>query len=438
MMRTVTSTGFALAPRRALAAAVAAVAFALAMVSCGGGGVGSGGTGAPETNFGLGSYGSGTVTGFGSLVVDGIVYDDTQVPVTVEAQPNVLTSSTAKLGHFIELEFNDDSGREVIRAIHIEAAAVGRIDAVDAAEHSLTVLGQTIVENTSADAGPITFYSGLAGLSALRVGDTVEVYGVHQWNERSDRYEIVATRIERLPAPVAVHRLSGVVQSESASGSVRRFRLGGLQITHGESSTLPAGVLPREGDVVIVWSDRPVISGSLAASAVRVVARTLQAPGKDARLAGTASRHDASGRRFDLAGVVVRYGDAKFSGGNASAIANGVYVVVEGAYAADGALDARRVKIRKRGAPDEVEVELTGRIESFVSTGDFIVRNTRVDAQGVSRLQGCGDDDDDDDDDDDNGNRATLRNGLHVRIEGQVQSGANGSVVRANSVRCVN
>jgi Domain of unknown function (DUF5666) len=421
-------------------AAIASIVVALALSSCGGGGVGSGGTGSPQTSLGGGSYGSGTVTGFGSLIVDGVAYADAQVPVTIESQPGVQATATAKLGQFAELEFAEPtSGTEVLRAIRIEAAAVGRIDTLDTAGRVLTVLGQTILENSSADAGPVTFYFGVAGLHALRVGDAVEVHGVPRWNAAADRYEVLATRIEKLPADPPVQRLAGVVQNESASGTLRTFRLGGMQITYSASSTLPAGSTLRNGDHVLVWSDRPS-SATLAASAVRVVARSLAAAGKDARLGGTVSRLDEVSQRFDLTGVVVRYGNAMITtDGKRSTLANGAYVVVEGTLAADGALDAKHVKIRKRDDDgdgdddddddeddddkDDLDVKLTGPIENFVSVVSFSVRGTPVDALGA-RLQRCG--------------SALLRNGLNVRVEGQVQTAASGSVVKAESVRCLN
>jgi len=405
------------------AIAAATCVLSLAISSCGGGGVGSGGTGSPESTFGDGSFSSGTVTGFGSVVVDGIAYDDTRTTVTVEASPNVLTPAMAGLGQFAELEFEASSAQEAIRSIRIEAAAVGRVDSVDAAGHVLTVLGQTVVENTSSDAGPVTFYFGAAGLSSLNAGDAVEVHGVPRWNDRSGRYELLAARIDKLPSAPTMQRMGGVVQNESAGSTGRTFRLGALQIVYG--ATLPAGSTLRDGDRVIVWSDQPVSAGSLRANAVRVVPRSLPAAGKDARLGGTVSRLDTASQRFDLAGVEVRYGNAKVTpNGNGFSLENGVYVLVEGAYAAESGIDAKHIKIRKRGAPDYVEVELTGPIQGFIDVGNFSVRGTPVDALGVKPLQACG--------------NASLHEALNVRIEGHVQAGAAGSVVKAESVRCVN
>jgi hypothetical protein len=425
-MSTTTTTRRGVRWKQVLAMAGTTLVLSLLMSSCGGGGgVGSGGTGSPATNLGDGSFSGGTVTGFGSLVVDGIAYDDTQVPVMVEAQPNVLTPATAKLGHYTELEFGGAAGQEAVRTIRIEAAAVGRIDAVDAAGHSLTTLGQTIVENTSADAGPITFYSGVAGLSALRAGDAVEIHGVPRWSARSGRYEVLAARIEKLQSNLPTQRLAGVVQNESAGGRGRTFRLGEMQIDYSPLSTLPAGSVLRDGDRVVVWFDRPTSAGSLEAGAVRVVARSLPAAGKDARLSGTLSRLDNASQRFDLAGVEVRYTSANVTpSGKGFALEDGAYVVVDGAYAIDGSLEAKHVKIRKRGALDYVEVDLTGSIEAFLDVSSFLVRGTPVDALGALALRGCG--------------NASLRNGLNVRIEGNVQAGAAGSLVKAETVRCVN
>ena len=137
-------------------------------------------------------------------------------------------------------------------------------------------------------------------------------------------------------------------KSEIVAGTARSFRLGELQISYSPAGTLPAGVLPRNGDRVVVWSDRPLAAGTLAASAVRVVGRGLPAAGKNARLSGTVGRLDNVNQRFDLAGVDVRYAGAKVTPNGK--VDNGVYAVVDGAYSADGGLDAKHVKIRKRGA----------------------------------------------------------------------------------------
>ena len=403
--------------KQGLAAALTALC-ALVAASCGG--VGSGGTG--DAVHGLSA---GTTTGFGSVVVDGLAYADTQVSAMVEAQPNVLTPVTARLGQFTEIEFESGAEQDSARAIRIDAAAVGQVEAVDVAGRAFTVLGQAVVENAVPDAGPVTFYSGTAGLEALVAGDAVEVHGVPRWNALSARYEVLATRIEKLPSLPSMRRLAGVVQN-SVGGTGPGFMLGEMQISYTASSTLPFGAVPRDGDRVIVWSDQPASAGGLVATAVRVVARSQPSMETAARLGGTVSRLDSgTSKRFDVAGVAVRYADAVVTPqGPGFALADGEYVLVDGTLATDGVLDARLVRIRKRGAPNYVEVELTGPIENFVDAASFTVRGTPVDAQGVSELQGCG--------------NSALRDGLTVRVEGRVEARATGSVVEADVVRCVN
>ena len=73
-----------------------ALALGLSMAACGGddGGVGSGGTG---------SFASGTITGFGSIIVNGVRYDDSEARV-VDAAGKVGSSRDLQLGMVVEVD----------------------------------------------------------------------------------------------------------------------------------------------------------------------------------------------------------------------------------------------------------------------------------------------------------------------------------------------
>ena len=106
--------------RTTLAGVSLALLAALSACNGGGGsdttstaGVGSGGTG----------YASGTVTGFGSVVVDGVTIDDRSASVDVEVSPGVSGDSDVLLGQRVEVETDKDG---LAKHIHIMAEVMGR------------------------------------------------------------------------------------------------------------------------------------------------------------------------------------------------------------------------------------------------------------------------------------------------------------------------
>lgn len=185
------------------------------LVACGGGGdaggadqtagVGSGGTG---------SFSSGTITEFGSIVVNGIHFDQTKAEVK-DADGLLHPYSDLKLGMSVQLDASSitvEAGKQAAKALFITYSPdlLGPIDAVGT--DSLTVMGQTvrILKRTHLDES----LSG--GLSDLKAGDVIEVYGFH--DAGSDTF--VATRVAR-PDPVKVidhYVVRGVIRDLTPTG----------------------------------------------------------------------------------------------------------------------------------------------------------------------------------------------------------------------------
>lgn len=174
------------------------------LAACGGGsdtsaGVGSGGTG---------SYSGGPITGFGSIVVNGIHFDQTAAVVT-DADNQPRTATELKLGMVVQLHgspVTTQVGRQVATAavIQLSSELLGPVDAIGGS--SLTVMGQTVLVNSG------TYFAAdlPSGLASLVVSDVVEVYGFH--NAANDSY--VATRIEkRDPQLVQHYVVKGVIKN---------------------------------------------------------------------------------------------------------------------------------------------------------------------------------------------------------------------------------
>lgn len=194
---------------RACITLCASILLATSLAGCGGGGdnsnagVGSGGTG---------SFSDGRITSFGSIVVNGIHFDQTAA-VVVDADQQVRTTAELKLGMVVQLKgspVTTQGGRQVASAslIQLSSELLGPVDAKGTG--SLTVMGQTVL----VDSG--TYFSDdlPLGLTSLVVADLVEVYGFH--DAANDTY--VATRIEkRDPLLVQHYVVKGVLKNLNLS-----------------------------------------------------------------------------------------------------------------------------------------------------------------------------------------------------------------------------
>jgi hypothetical protein len=371
--------------------------------SCGGDGIGSGGTGAPVSH----ASGTGTVTGFGSLVLDGLSYDDREAAVVAEVAPGASANAGVSLGDSVEVEFSSEGA---ISTIVVDPRLLGPVDAFVA--DGFSALGHEVRVNVDANAGPVTqFEPPLAGLASLAAGDVVAVHGIVRGGNGDER--IQATRIERLDAAPAEGRIVGRLRNLRATGTSRNFTLGALDVDFGGAALAPAGVTLADGQSVRVFGNSaPGVPARFVATLVRVYQRTSEG-GLEGQVGGVVDDLDAG--TFSVNGVRVEVGGALVTPASRT-LADGAYVQVRGTFrSADGVLQASRIKIRNRA--DEPEVELAGNaFEVDAAARTASVRGTRV-STAAARLQGCA---------------GGLVEGRYVEVSGAL---APAGVV-ADSVRC--
>lgn len=384
----------------------AALVAAAAMPGCGGGGGGG------DTTAGVGSGGTGlsvgTVTGFGSVIVDGVTIDDRNAKVQAEVAPGQFGDADAAIGQQVEIETNDDGSAKTIR---IAAQVIGPIQAVDTTAARLTVAGQAVAINSDANLGPVTLFEGYTVLADIKVGDLVEVHGIDKVDAATGVHIIQATRIEKRTAPLAFIRISGTIGT--LDSTAKTFTVGSLTVGYGSATLVPASRQLAVGQRVVVFG--PSLSGNtLTAQLVRIAEP--KAKGTSARVGGVVTNLVPATLTFVVNGVTVDASKAVIVPANRT-LANEAYVRVKGTIGDNGVLIASQVEIRKKADSDFVnEVSLKGTITDFVSLASFKVRGAPVDASHAT-LEGCS-----------NG----LSAGLFVAVEGNV----TGQVVTATKVKC--
>ena len=312
----------------------------------GGGGVGEGGTG---------SFSSGPISGFGSVIVNGIRFDDSSAGV-IDDEGRTRLRDELRLGMVVAIESTRiaDSGSgpsATARSIRIGSEVVGMVTAVDVANSTFSVFGQTVrvvVDRT-------VFDERLAGGLAALVPNTtvVEVYG---FLDRASGV-FVATRVEpRLVTNFA--KLRAVLDAVDSTS----ITIGG-QVISTVGVTLPPGLAP--GVIVRVIAQR-MGAGWVA---IRVEAAALRSEDRDdARVEGRITTLTST-RSFVVDGLAVDATSATFPDGEAGIVV-GARVEVEGAVVA-GTLVATRVKLED----DAQEFELHGTVSTLNSAArTFVLR----------------------------------------------------------------
>jgi hypothetical protein len=320
---------------------LAAIAALLTLTACGGG---SGGGTTPGGGDDGGSGGidgrgtavvsQGSITGFGSIIVNGVEYETTGTEFEIDG--DVGTESELEIGDVVLIagEINDDGTTGTATTVTFDDVVEGPVTAKDAGLLQLTVLGQTVQvvdgETLFDDTPPITFAS-------IDVGDVIEVSGF-----RLADGTISATRIEGKPAG-GEWEVTGVVSNLSGM----MFDIEGLTVDFSAAilDNFP-GAGPENGQPVEAKGMSLGANGELLATKVEYKGNVLGgAAGAYVELEGYITRF-ASVSDFDVSGLPVNAGSATFEGGTSADLNLNLKVEVEGNINSNGVLVAEKVEIK--------------------------------------------------------------------------------------------
>jgi hypothetical protein len=377
--------------RLALAAGTSFCATAL-LVACGGGGD-AGTTPTTSTPAAAVSYSQGAITGFGSVFVGGVRFDDTSATVS-DDDGNASSSSALKLGMMVQVDAGTvdlSASSAVAAAIRWGSEVVGPVGAIDTAASTVQVLGQTVLVTTST-----VFDTTLAGgLSALTAGAVVEVHGILD----TANSRIVATRIEPKTGATA-YKIRGAIAGLDATA--KTFTINGQLISYAGLATtaVPAGL--ANGQIVRVRLQTTQVSGAWVATALRGGLRVPDS-NRDAEVEGAITVF-TSATDFEISGLKVNAASATFPDGQAGVVL-GARVEVHGTVT-NGVLVATKVEIESRRTPEQRPLELRGNMSNLNTTDKtFALRGMTVWYGGTTLTYV-------------NGTEATLANNARVEIKG--------------------
>lgn len=321
----------------------------IALVACGGGGnsvAGIDGSGNPGR---VGIAARGTITGFGSVIVNGVTYDTSNATFDIDgiagAESDLAVGQVVTIRGTTDENGNDARADEVVYADLVE----GPVESVDVAAASFVVLGQTVLTNGDTAFEDDFNPQSIAGVSP---GDIVEVSGFANGNG-----EILATYVDLEDSP-GDFEVTGIVANLDAGNL--SFEINGLLVDYGGASLsdFPNGA-PENGQ-------RVEAEGSLGGGG-ELIATSVEfegdddlgaASGDDVEIEGLITRF-VSATDFDVNGTpVTTNASTSFSNGSAGDLALNVAVEVEGEVNANGVVVAESIDFEQEGT-----LELRGAVE---------------------------------------------------------------------------
>ncbi len=278
----------------------------------------------------------GTLSTFGSVVVNGVRYGTNGAEILVNGSP--ATQADLRQGQVVLVEGDVAVGGatgEAVRVVY-ENALRGRAEQVDLVARTVTLLDQQVLVR------PETIFDddiSPGQIESLSVDDDLVVSGFLDSAGR-----LVATRIDRDPAAGTAEVL-GIVSDVDTSQ--QRFRINGLEVDYSAATVDGfASGAPANGDAAYVRGPTPATGAALAAT--QVAARPNGAPAEDddnVDLEGFVTRY-VSSADFDVAGQRVATSAAtQYVASSAADLRLDVFVDVEGTLDAGGVLQAERIEV---------------------------------------------------------------------------------------------
>lgn len=394
--------------RRMIPAALAAL-----LAACGGGGGSgdsggnSGGGGNPPGGTSTTRIVTGAISGFGSIIVNGVHYETGSASVSKEGRSS--SADALKVGEVVRIEASVDSqGRASAKSVEQGRLVQGTVQAVDVAAGTLTIGGVIV----SID-GDTLFDDSIPGasLAGINVGDRIEVHGF------AGATGARATRVEKADAGDTEIEFTGRIVAVDTVA--RRFTIG-TQVVDYSTATLDrigAGG-PAVGDIVEVKGTSFLAGNVLQASRVHKEDGFGGQSGNSAEIEGLVTRF-ASVTDFDVSGQAVRTtSSTTFLNGPSANLGLNVKVEAEGSFDSAGVLVASKVAFKRSGS-----VRLSAFVVSVdAAAGTFRALNTTVlvndDTRKEDKVSGS-----------QSFSLAELRSGDWVEVNGYPDASASGRIV---------
>ena len=351
------------------------LATTVALTGCGGG---SGNvTGLLPGTGGTGIGVQGTISGFGSVIVNNTKFDDSAASVYLDGIK--LASADLRVGMVASIEGTVDSAGTSGSASRIDvwSIAKGLLKFADISGSNFSMVGMTFTTDVA------TSFEGMTNLAAIASDTPIAVWGV-QTSDNARAWK--ATRVKVLTATPATIVSTGLFVAGTQT-------LNDMHLSGSAASGFADMQLLRVEGVFDSATNTLAVSKAIAMAAAQGIASSGLVEIEGAVTAYT------SATRFSVGAISVDASKALVVSASQTVSANSSVEVIGSMQ--NGVLIASKVEIK--GGDAAVQIDITGVVESFAGVDAFEVRGQRCDASKASVLSGM---------------LSNLRKGTKVRVIG--------------------
>lgn len=324
--------------------AVLSIIIAASLTACGGGGSSSSAQNTPPTPTpiatasNVAALSQGVITGFGSVIVNGVHYDMKGATIEVDGEPQ--TESDLKVGQVVTLEATNEKAGDHVKALSLksDSRVAGPLDSINLTAGLLVVAGVPVL--LTAD----TFYDEGVTAETLKVGDPLRVSCL---TNADGALEATRVDVKKSPEPGQVQWAGKVTALDTTA---KTFSLNGKTVDYSKATLSPLPTKTLENDQFVR------VHGSLQNGVL--VANGNVHPGALGVKRHAEAKKDlpiASGGIVDnlLPGVSFTQGDVtvlinsstQYEGGTAADLADGIAAKVNGVFDENKNLVAKRIKL---------------------------------------------------------------------------------------------
>lgn len=279
----------------------------------------------------------GAISGFGSIIVNGIEFDTSAAVVTIEGDP--AQASDLRLGMVATVRgVVAPNGRQgTADTVAVENLAEAPLEVIDVPGRTLRLLSQEVLVDGATVFDPVAF-------ADLELGDTVDVAGFLDADGR-----IRATRIARKFEDLEIE-LRGFVQALDRASST--FRINELLVDFSDAiieGAPPEGL--RDGLFVEIEADTPPVDDVFETTAVAVIDPSLMTEEGDGISVEGFVTEVLSPTVFVVNGRqrVQITPDTRFERGGVTDLVLNAAVDIDGTAGADGVLVATEIEFKTGG-----------------------------------------------------------------------------------------
>ncbi len=315
---------------------------------------------------------TGTIDGFGSVIVNGVRYDTSLADITVSGEN--ATEDNLGIGAYVTVvgSVNQDGISGFASTVNFQPNVVGNITAINSSQNNFSVLGQTVLVNNDTTFGAGLSASG-GGLDALSIGQRVRVSG-----PANSSGDIIASLVDVVTGTDL--EVAGIISNVNTAAST--FVLGGLTVNYAQARLDDLSLSALQNGLAIIVEGSQIIGGELIAESISAEDNYFELIDElsEIEIEGFITEFE-SAEQFALGKtVILTNDDTEVSGGSLDSLDIDMFIEVEGTFDGSNRLVADEIEILTFA--DQVIAGLVSEIdistEEEIPTGVIVVQGNAV------------------------------------------------------------